>query len=188
VTMGDSLTDERHWSNRPVVWHRLLAEALKAKHRSEVRVVNPAIGGTTLSQNLVLMPRWAADAPAPDLVTVWFGGNDWETGVRGPRFKQYLRLAVDRIRRQTRGAADILLLTTCPTHGGWEKTAELEQTVREVADETGVGVADVALRFRKAGSPDAALKAELWAWDKVHLGKSGHEAARDALLSAIDAP
>jgi lysophospholipase L1-like esterase len=186
VTMGDSLTDEHHWSNQKVVWHRLLAAALKAKYGGEVTVVNSAIGGTTLSQNLVLMPRWAKEAPSPDLVTVWFGGNDWDSGVRGPRFGEYLRLAVDRIRRQTHGSADVLIMTTCPSHAGWETKAELEQAERDVAKETGVALVDVAGAFRKAGTPDEALKQEYLAWDKVHLGPKGHEVARDAVLRAID--
>ena len=46
-------------------------------------LVNPAIGGTTLSQNVILMPRWLQVAPSPDLVVIWFGGNDWDTDVRG---------------------------------------------------------------------------------------------------------
>ena len=186
VTMGDSLTDQRHWSNQKAVWHGLLADAIKAKYGGEVTVINPALGGTTLSQNLVLMPRWAAEAASPDLVTVWFGGNDWDTGVRGPRFREYLRLAVDRVRRQTRGSADVLLMTTCPTQAGWETKAELEQAVREVARETGAALADVAADFRKAGTPDEALKQDYLAWDKVHLGPKGHEATRDAVLRAIE--
>jgi hypothetical protein len=79
-------------------------------------------------------------------------------------------------------------MTTCPTHDGWDQTLELEQAVREVAAETHVGLVDVAQVFRRAGSADVALKADLWAWDKVHLGAHGHEAARDAVLSAIEAP
>jgi lysophospholipase L1-like esterase len=185
VTMGDSLTDERHWSNRQVVWHHLFAEALKTKYGSEVKVVNPAMGGTTLSQNLVVMPRWAPEAPSPDLVTVWFGGNDWDSNVRGPRFADYLRLAVDRIGRQAGGKADILVMTTCPTHARWETMKEMEQAVRDVGMEKQVAVADVAAAFRKAGSADEALKQEYFAWDKVHLGRRGHEVARDVVMEAI---
>ena len=170
VTMGDSLTDEHHWANRQIVWERLLAKAIEGKYGSQVTLVNPAIGGTTLSQNTILMPRWVKTAPAPDLVTVWFGGNDWDSGVRGPRFAEYLRLAVDRIRRQTGGSADILLMTTCPGHARWETTAELEKAVRDVAAEKHTGLADVAAEFRRPGTPDEALKQEYWAWDKVHLG------------------
>jgi lysophospholipase L1-like esterase len=186
VTMGDSLTDEHHWSNQKTVWHRLLGAALEARYHGKVTVINPAIGGTTLSQNLVLMPRWAKEAPKPDLVTVWFGGNDWDTGVRGPRFREYLRLAVNRIRRQTHGSADVLLMTTCPTHAAWETRAEMEQAVRDVAKEKGVAVADVAAAFRKGRTPDEALRQEYLAWDKVHLGPKGHEVTRDAVLGAIE--
>lgn len=186
VTMGDSLTDTRHWANRQTVWAGLLADALKTKHKSEVTIVNPAIGGTTLSQGLVTMPRWSKAAPTPDLVVVWFGGNDWGSEVRGPRFGEYLRLAVDRIRRQTNGTADVLLVTTCPSHANWETLKELEQAAREVATEKKTGLADVAAEFRKAGtSPDEALKQGYWVWDKVHLGPRGHELARDVVMKAI---
>lgn len=187
VTMGDSLTDKRHWANRTVLWSELLAKDLKAKYGGDVTLVNPAVGGTTLSQNLVTMPKWGKQAPSPDLVVVWFGGNDWDNGVRGERFAQYLRLAVDRIRRQTRGAADVLLMTTDPTHARWDTMAELEQAVRAAAKEKQTGLADVAAECRKAGSADEALRREYWAWDKVHLGPKGHEAARDVVLRAVEA-
>jgi lysophospholipase L1-like esterase len=187
VTMGDSLTDEHHWANKEVVWSRLLAKAIEDKYGSKVTLVNPAIGGTTLSQNMNLMPRWSVEAPTPDLVTVWFGYNDWDTGVRGPRFAEYLRLAVDRIRRQTQGSADILLMTSNASHERWDTMAELEQAVHDVAKEKQTGLADIAAKFRKPGTPDEALKQEYWAWDKGHLGKKGHQVVSDAVLQAIEA-
>ena len=58
---------------------------------------NPAIGGTQLTQNLVLMPRWLRAVPEPDLVTVWFGFNDWDGGMRGEHFREMLGFAVDRM-------------------------------------------------------------------------------------------
>ncbi len=185
--MGDSLTDEHHWANKDVVWHRLLAKAIEEKYGSKVTIVNPAIGGTTLSQNTILMPRWSIEAPEPDLVTVWFGYNDWDSGVRGPRFAEYLRLTVDRIRRQTGGSADILLMTTNASHGRWDTMAEMEQAVRDVAKQEQTGLADVAADFRKPGTPDESLKQEYWAWDKGHLGKKGHEMVKDSVLRAVEA-
>ena len=185
VTMGDSLSDTHHWSNRTVVWSQLLARDLKAKYGGEVTIVNPAIGGTTLNQNLVLIPRWLKDAPKPDLVTIWFGGNDWDNNVRGERFAEYLRLAVDRIRRQTGGSADILLMTTAPTHDRWETYRELEEAAQAVAKEKGTGLAETAAELRKPGDVDRALKETIWAWDKVHLGAKGHEAAKEAVIRAI---
>jgi lysophospholipase L1-like esterase len=186
VTMGDSLSDTHHWSNKTVLWSQLLAKDLKARYGSEVTLINPAIGGTTLSQNMVLMPRWGRQAPSPDLVTIWFGGNDWDSNVRGPRFAEYLRVAVDRIRRQTHGSADVLLMTTCPGHARWETLRELEQAVREVAAEKKTGLADIAAEFHKVPTADEALKQEYWAWDKVHLGAKGHEVTKDAVIKAID--
>jgi lysophospholipase L1-like esterase len=188
VTMGDSLSDQHHWANRKVVWSSLLGDAFKAKHGSDVKIVNPAIGGTTLSQNVVLIPRWVKDAPSPDLVTILFGGNDWDNGVRGERFADYLRLAIDQIRRQTNGAADVLIMSTGPTHARWETYKELEAAARAVAAEKKTGYADFAGEFRNAGSSaDEALKREFWVWDKVHLGPKGHERARDVVLRAIEA-
>ena len=58
-----------------------VGQAAHGYYGSEVKLINPAIGGTTLSQNVILTPRWLQETPAPDLVTIWFGGNDWDTGV-----------------------------------------------------------------------------------------------------------
>lgn len=186
VTMGDSLSDPHHWSNHPILWSDLLVKAIKEKFHSPVTLINPAIGGTTLSQNIATMPRWSHEAPAPDLVTVWFGGNDWDTKVRGRRFAEYLRLAVDQIRRQTHGSADILLMTTLPSRARWETTRELEEAVRQVAREKQTGFVDIAAEFRKAPSADAASKQHYWGWDNVHLGAKGHEIVAAAVLKAIE--
>lgn len=187
VTMGDSLSDSHHWSNRELLWSSLLADALKSKYGSDVKIVNPAIGGTTLSQNVILIPRWVKEAPSPDLVTIFFGGNDWDTGVRGERYKQYLRLAVEHVRRATNGSADILLMSTGPGHARWEVYRELEDAAREVAKEQQTGFADVATAFRQTGgTADEALKKEMWVWDKVHLGPKGHELVRDVVMKAIE--
>jgi lysophospholipase L1-like esterase len=186
VTMGDSLTDKRHWANRETVWCELLARQLKAKYGSEVKLLNPARGGTTLSQNLILTPIWLREAPQPDLVTVWFGFNDWDSGVRGPRFKEYVVLAVERIRRQTQGHADILLMTTCPAHARWETMKEMEEAVRKTARDSAVGLADVAVAVRALSDPDKALAVGCWVWDKTHLGPKGHALAADTVLKAIE--
>lgn len=186
VTMGDSLTDKRHWANRELLWADELGKELKAKYGSDITLVNPAIGGTTLSQNLVLTPRWLAQCPKPDLVTIWFGGNDWDTGVRGERFREYLAFAVDRLREQTGGNADILLMTTCPGFKRWETTVELDQATKQIEREKKTGLADVAGAFRRAGSAEEALKKSLWAWDNVHLGTNGHQLVVETVLKTLE--
>ena len=95
--------------------------------------MNPAIGGTQLRQNLILIPRWLARAPEPDLVTIFFGGNDWDAGMRGEEFTRACEDAVDRVRRATRGKADVLLITTNPTATRWTETAELAEACRRAA-------------------------------------------------------
>src|SRR5271157_915869 len=61
----DSLTDKRHWANREVCWVDLLRQGLKDAYRSDVTIVNPAIGGTQLRQNVILIPRWQ---PSPSRI------------------------------------------------------------------------------------------------------------------------
>jgi lysophospholipase L1-like esterase len=185
VTMGDSLSDKRHWANAQKLWSELLARQLEEKFHSKVTLLNPAIGGTTLSQNLVLLPRWLREAPHPDLVTVWFGYNDWDSGVRDPRFKEYLGLAVARIRSRTQGSADILVMTTCPAFSRWETMRELEQAERDLAQEKKVGLVDIAAEFRSVGGADQALRQNYWAWDKTHLGSKGHELVAATILKAL---
>jgi lysophospholipase L1-like esterase len=184
VTMGDSLSDKQHWANREVLWSEVLAGKLREQFGSEVTLVNPAIGGTQLSQNLVLIPRWLRETPQPDLVTVWFGFNDWDSGMRGERFAEMLRFAVDRIRRLTAGQSEVLLLTTCPAVERWDTMAELAEAVRTVAAEKRTGLADVSAAFH-AAAPDEAARPGLYCSDQVHLGPTGHESAAETVLGAI---
>ena len=135
VTMGDSLTDKQHWANRQRLWAEELVAQLKRAYGSEVTWVNPAIGGTTLSQNVILIPRWLQDAPSPDLVMIWFGGNDWDSGVRGQRYRQYLEMAVDQVRRAAKGQAEVMMMTTCPGFAVWETRNELCRAAFDVARE-----------------------------------------------------
>ena len=186
VTMGDSLSDKRHWANREVLWSEVLAQKLKQQFGSDVTLVNPAIGGTQLTQNLVLMPRWLKEHPRPDLVTVWFGFNDWDADMRGEHFQQMLRFAVDRIRRMTGGQTEVLLMTTCPAIPRWDTMEELAEAARIVAAEKKTGLADVSASFHQAGA-DPAARAALFCRDEVHLGPAGHQRAAQTVLEAITA-
>jgi len=187
VTMGDSLSDKRHWANREVLWAELLVERLKQQFGGEVTLVNPAIGGTQLTQNLVLAPRWLKDTPHPDLITIWFGFNDWDGGMRGPQFARRLGFAVDRLRRLTGGKSEILLVTTCPAIQRWDTMEELAAAVRTVAAGKKTAIADVAAAFHTAGSEDPA-RAALFAWDRTHLAPDGHKLAAETVYQAIVEP
>ncbi len=183
VTMGDSLTDKRHWANREVAWLDLLKERLRKDHGSEVTIVNPAIGGTQLRQNLILMPTWLARAPEPDLVTVFFGGNDWEAGMRGQEFAGTCEDAIDRIRRATKGKADVLIMTSNPSAARWDALAELAQACRTAASVRNAGLADTDRAFHQAGRGDHD---RLFVDDRVHLSRSGHQVVADTVQKAIE--
>jgi len=184
VTMGDSLTDKRHWANREVCWVDVLKQQMKEKYGSDVTIVNPAIGGTQLRQNLVLIPRWLDAAPSPDLVTVFFGFNDWDAGMRGEEFRRACDEAVDRIRRATRGKADVLILTTNPAATRWTEAAELAEACRQASRDRDAGLADTERAFHAAGKDD---RDHLFVHDKVHLSRAGHELVADTVLKAIAA-
>lgn len=183
ITVGDSLTDTRHWANRKTSWPALLKKQLEAKYKSRVTILNPAIGGTQLRQNVVLMPRWLASAPAPDLVTYCFGGNDWESGMRGPQFRAACADAIDRVRRATKGKADVLLLTTVPSVKNWTTMAELAEACRAAARDRNAGLADTEKAFLAAGKGD---RKKLFAWDEVHLGLAGQEVMAWTVREAIE--
>lgn len=185
VTMGDSLTDVKHWTNQKTNWPTLLKRKLQERFGSEVTIVNPAIGGTQLRQNLVLMPLWTQATPEPDLVTVCFGYNDWDAGMRGPLFEEAQQDAVDRIRRATQGKADVLLLTPARALTRWDDMAELGAATRKAAADRHAGLVDLEAAFEQAGQED---RARLFATDKVHLSPAGQELIADAVLQALSAP
>jgi lysophospholipase L1-like esterase len=182
VTMGDSLTDTRHWTNRQTNWPAMLQAKLKERFGSEVTIVNPAIGGTQLRQNLILMPLWLNKAPEPDLVTVCFGYNDWDAGMRGPLFRETHKDAAERIRRATHGKADVLLMTPARALTRWSEMAELGQATRDAAKAENAGLADLEAGFEAAGATD---RARLFATDKVHLSADGQAVVANAVLDAL---
>src|SRR5271157_2576372 len=183
VTMGDSLTDKRHWANREVCWVDLLRQGLKDAYRSDVTIVNPAIGGTQLRQNVILIPRWLATVPEPDLVTIFFGGNDRDSGMRGAEFRRTCTDAVNRVRRATRGKADVLLITTNPSAARWGAIEELAEACRDAAKDRRAGLADTDRAFVAAGRDNPN---PLFVHDRVHLSKAGHAIVAETVIKAIE--
>ncbi|HLY74347.1 MAG TPA: GDSL-type esterase/lipase family protein [Planctomycetota bacterium] len=182
VTMGDSLTDTHHWANRTINWPGILAKKLQDR-KIDVKIVNPAIGGTELRQNLILMPRWLAEMPEPDLVTVCFGGNDWNSGMRGPMFLETVRETIDRIRRATRGKADVLIMTTVPSLEMWKTRDELGEAARAAAKERKSGLADAEKAFHDTPEDQ---REKLFCNDKVHMGPPGHEILASLVFASME--
>ena len=183
VTMGDSLTDYAHWANKETNWPTLLKNKLKEKYKSDVTIVNPAIGGTQLRQNEILIPRWLKQTAEPDLVTVLFGGNDYEAGMKGDMFLETFKDSIDRIRRATKGKSDVLALTTVPSVGNWDKYGELVDAAKKAAKEKNAGLGDTDANFKEAGKAD---KEKLFASDKTHMAAPGHELICKTIMDAIE--
>lgn len=183
VTMGDSLTDTAHWANRKTNWPKMLAAELERKHGSMVTLVNPAIGGTELQQNVVLIPSWAGKHADADLVTFFFGGNDWNSGMRGEQFEAVCRNAIRRIRRAADGAADVIVMGTAPGAQRWKTYDELSEAARRAANRDNAAFADVQAAFHQAGKDDPA---KLFVHDKDHLSEAGHQVVRDAVLKLLE--
>jgi lysophospholipase L1-like esterase len=160
----------------------LLRDGIKTRYNSDVNLINPAIGGTQLRQNVILIPRWLDCAPEPDLVTIFFGGNDWDAGMRGEEFTRACEDAVDRVRRATKGKTDVLLITTNPTAGRWTETGELAEACRRAARARNCGIADTERAFHEAGRHN---RSRLYVDDRVHLSRAGHEVVADTVLKAI---
>ena len=183
--LADSLTSRWHWANRSLCWVDLASHRLRKHAFSEVGVLNTTVGGHQFTHGLTQMVRWLPRCPAPDLVTVFFGGNERSNGMRAPQFKDGLRRGVDRIRRLTRGKAEILLMTTVPALTSWDgEIREMAEAVREVAAEKKTACADTEKAFRQVGQDEEKRKA-LFAWDEVHLGEFGHQVVADVVFEAV---
>jgi acyl-CoA thioesterase-1 len=183
VTMGDSLTDTRHWANQEVNWPKLLEQDLETRYKSKVTIVNPAIGGTQLRQGMVLSPRWLQDVPTPDLVTICYGYNDWDAGMRGPQFEATYVEAVRRIRAATSGKTDVLIITSNPAVERWETMTELAAACRAAAKEASAGLADTERAFHTAGKEN---RQRLYVDDKVHVSPAGHAIVAEEVVKAIE--
>jgi lysophospholipase L1-like esterase len=183
VAMGDSLTDTHHWSNHEHSWLDTFSKSLQSTWHVAPRIVNTAIGGTELRQNLVLMPCWLQQTPHPDLVVVEFGGNDWNSGMRGPAFLAAQRDAIQRIRRATGGGADVLVVATLPSAATWDAVGELAAACREAATAERAGLADGFAAFHALGKDHPGL----FASDQTHLGAAGQECLGRTVADAIAA-
>ncbi|HVX10657.1 MAG TPA: GDSL-type esterase/lipase family protein [Pirellulales bacterium] len=186
VLMGDSLTDLHHWANREQNWPAMLKDRLAAIG-VDATIINTAIGGTELRQNLVLIPRWSRKDQDADLVVVCFGGNDWSSGMRGPMFEQTNRDAIDRIRYATGGGADVLICTTCPGVERWDTMAELSSACRAAARAKNAALADIDAAFHSAAR-NVDERERLFVPDKTHLSPAGHRLFAATVFERLRTP
>jgi len=189
VLLGDSLTDVAHWANKPVNWPALFKAAIKEKYGVDATIVNAAIGGTQLAQGRVIFPRWLKQAPEPDLVTICYGGNDLEGGVTPELFQELQKDMVTRVRRATKGKADVLVMTSVPAIVTWDKMTPLAEACKAAAKATNAGIADTNGAFKIAGKekkePLYGNLPGTTTCEGVHMGPPGHEVIAKTVLEAI---
>jgi lysophospholipase L1-like esterase len=189
VLIGDSLTDLAHWANKPVNWPALLKAGIKEKYGVDPTIVNVAIGGTQLSQGPVIFPRWLKQAPEPDLVTVCYGGNDLEGKCTPEKFTELQKDMVTRVRRATKGKADVLVMTSLPAIVSWETMTPMADACKAAAKATSAGICDTNTAFKAAGKDN---KEHLYGnlpgtttCEGVHMGPPGHEVIAKTVIEAI---
>lgn len=151
-----------------------------------VRVVNSGVGGVEVPQGSVLIPRDVVPYE-PDLVTVLYGYNDLASGaVTRDQFKTALEVFVDRVRRLTRGRAEVLLVSSLPgtSEEAWERLAVGAEVVREVAREKRTGLCDAGAAFRNLGR-ETLIAQYFRSGDPAHPNPKGQELLARLLLEAI---
>ena len=183
VTMGDSLTDTNHWTNRETNWPMDLKALVKQKYGADVTLDDPAMGGTELRQNLIVLPRWTSRTPQPDLVTILFGFNDYAAGMRGAGFTAAQQEAIDRVRRTTHGQADVLIMTTVPPLANADTLVEMAAAGREAARSRNAGLCDTDRAFRAIPQAD---QVSLHVPDGVHLSPAGQQLVAQTVLNALE--
>ena len=104
--------------------------------------------------------------------------------MRGEEFRRSCGDAVDRVRRATRGKADVLIITTNPSAAPVGAIEELAEACRNAARDRHAGLADTDRAFILAGKdkPDP-----LFVSDRVHLSRSGHAIVAETVLKSIEA-
>lgn len=178
VALGDSITygfglDDPSRD----AYHQIFAAALReAYHHSWLRVINSGVNGDSSAQGLARLERDVL-AYQPDLVTILFGGNDYQQNRLPAELQENLRRLIRGIRAGSK--AEIILLT--PPWEGQEADTPYVQAVRGVAQAEGVTLADFDAALRKAERDSRGLFA--YKWD--HPRKYSHAIMARELLRAF---
>lgn len=159
VALGDSITyglglDD---PNRDT-YHQIFAAALREAYgHAWLRVINSGVNGDSSAQGLARLERDVL-AYQPDLVTILFGGNDYQQRYLPADLQKNLRSLIKRIRASTK--AEIILLT--PPWEGQEADTPYVQAVRGVAQAEGVVLADCDAALRETERDSRGLFAYKW--------------------------
>jgi lysophospholipase L1-like esterase len=187
VCMGDSITFGVGGGGPSGAYPGKLEALLRQRFGHEkITVVNSGVGGLQVPQGSVLIPRDVVPYD-PDLVTVLYGYNDLAPGgVTRDQFKTAVSVFVDRVRRLTKGRAEVLLISSLPgtSDEAWEHLKAGAESIRELAQEKRCGLCDADAAFRALGREK--LIAEYFREkDVAHPNPRGQDVLTNLLLEAI---
>jgi acyl-CoA thioesterase-1 len=140
VSFGDSIT--AGFAVRRGFDHFWMGMLKEKYPKADVTMTNEGVCGATSFDGLARLD-WSVIAHAPDLVTVNFGINDMYMGIRLGEFKSNLIEITEKIIEGSK--SEILLLSSEPllTPKFDRIVLSYYQTLEDVAEEMGVGFADV---------------------------------------------
>lgn len=185
IALGDSFTEgvgdaDPASPNGVKGWADRVAEQLAVGNPS-FRYANLAVRGKLLDQVIEEQVDTAIDV-APDLITIYAGGNDMM------RPKVDIDGIVERYDAALAGlkATGARVLAFTAYDAGWSpifrtfrgRTAVYNELLREVADKRGVELIDY---WRFDGYDDSRM----WDWDRLHMSTLGHTRMAAEVLDAL---
>lgn len=154
LLLGDSITDFGKDESYAVYCGR----KLKEKFGSDIVVENCGVGGHSVRGGEIVLPRSLRAMPDPDMVCIFYGANDCkavsdESGFDERVFQLQVERLVDKVRQETNGKADILLINGVPrlNKERMQSTGEVERisgAFRHVAAEKDTGFLDTMSVYR----------------------------------------
>jgi lysophospholipase L1-like esterase len=181
IALGDSLT--QGWMVRKG-YLDFLAEMLKKKYpNSDVTIINRGIPGDTAEGGLFRLREEVLDGD-PDLVFIQFALNDAFMGVDPDRFKNTIKLIVERIVADT--GAEILLITSVPVmyESSDAMVEKFYATLSDIAEEEDVSIAMVHRYWKKKISEGIDFRG-LVQGDMVHPNVEGHRLMAEAIIASL---
>jgi len=184
VAFGDSITGVYYHTGGRRAWCDMLGVALKRIYpQAKLEMINAGISGNTSAAGLARIDRDVLER-RPQLVVVMFGMND-AAGAPVAQFAANLRTIIARC-RQARAA--VVLCTPNNVYPNprrpVERLAQFAQTVRDVAGEQQVPLADCYRAYDDMQRRDPLAWALLMS-ETIHPSMNGHKLFAEVIAETI---
>lgn len=184
VALGDSNTEQNHWTYGHCNWVGLLQMGLTSIFPQRL-VINAGRGGEAAGEALMRLDRDVLRFD-PDVVIVGYGSNDVSRGITPEEFKEQMRTLIQRIRRHNPEC--VVILRTPPPmidmFTGYElkeycgRTSaarnEFAEKIAEVAEEEKTLLVDHNKRWRESMKSSCHGDLCTLMGNPVHPNHTGH--------------